>query len=63
MTETAVVFQSERSTPRSVDEMELAELHDAEEIEVTSDDGWTLVVTRYRPRAQPVPQPLRGVPL
>jgi len=63
VTETAVVFQSERSTPRSVDEMELAELHDAEEIEVTSDDGWTLVVTRYRPRAQPFPQPLRGVPL
>ena len=63
MTETAVVFQSERSTPRSVAEMELAELHDAEEIEVTSDDGWPLVVTRYRPRAQPFPQPLRGVPL
>jgi len=53
----------ERATPRSVDEMELAELHDAEEIEVSTDDGWTLVITRYRPRAQHFAQPLRGVPL
>jgi pimeloyl-ACP methyl ester carboxylesterase len=47
----------------SVDEIALAELHDSEEIEVTTDDGWTLVITRYRPRAQPFAQPLRDVPL
>ncbi|HTO55044.1 MAG TPA: alpha/beta fold hydrolase [Myxococcota bacterium] len=65
MTEAVVLTEpfAARSAPQSVDEIELSDLHDAEELEVTTDDGWTLVVTRYRPRPQAFPQPLRGVPL
>jgi pimeloyl-ACP methyl ester carboxylesterase len=52
-----------RSSAPGIDEIALAELHDSEEIEVTTDDGWTLVITRYRPRPQAFAQPLRDVPL
>ncbi len=47
----------------SVDEVEFSDLYALEEIPVETDDGWRLVITRYRPRPQPFPQPLRGVPL
>ena len=62
MTEAAVSIAAQRATP-SVDELELAELHDQEELEVQTSDGWTLVLTRYRPRPQPFSQPLKDVPL
>lgn len=47
----------------SVDEVEFSDLYDLEEIPVDTEDGWRLVITRYRPRSQPYPQPLFGVPL
>ena len=47
----------------SVDDVSLADLHVQEEISVRTDDGWTLVLTRYRPVAQSFAQPLFGVPL
>jgi pimeloyl-ACP methyl ester carboxylesterase len=40
-----------------------SDLYDLEEIPVETEDGWRLVLTRYRPRSQPFPQPLFGVPL
>ncbi len=52
-----------RTWTSSVDDVELSQLYDLEEIEVPTEDGWTLVVTRYRPRPQPFSQPLRDVPL
>ncbi|HTO07014.1 MAG TPA: alpha/beta fold hydrolase [Myxococcota bacterium] len=63
MSEAAVYVAAQRAPTPNVDEVALAELHDSEEIEVTTDDGWTLVITRYRPRPQPFAQPLRDVPL
>jgi len=52
-----------RAATVSVDEVELADLHTQEEISVRTEDGWTLVLTRYRPKPQPFAQPLLGVPL
>jgi len=63
VSESAVSVAAQRPSPASVDEVELADLHDPEEIEVSTDDGWTLVITRYRPRPQSFAQPLRDVPL
>ena len=47
----------------SVDEVAFQELYDLEEIPVDTEDGWQLQITRYAPRPQPFPQPLRGAPL
>ncbi len=47
----------------SVDEVEFADLYELEELPVDTEDGWRLVITRYRPHSQPFPQPLFGVPL
>ncbi len=47
----------------SVDEVEFADLYDLEEIPIETEDGWHLVLTRYRPRPQSFPQQLWGVPL
>jgi pimeloyl-ACP methyl ester carboxylesterase len=47
----------------SVDEVDFSDLYTLEEIPVDTEDGWRLVITRYRPRSQPFPQPLFGVPL
>jgi pimeloyl-ACP methyl ester carboxylesterase len=63
LSEAAVHLAAARPSTPNVDEVALAELHDSEEIEVTTDDGWTLVITRYQPRPQPFAQPLRDVPL
>jgi len=63
VSESAVYLAAQRPSAPSIDDLELAELYDPEEIEVATDDGWTLVLTRYRPRPQPFPQPLRDVPL
>jgi pimeloyl-ACP methyl ester carboxylesterase len=58
-----VVVPFERLNAPSVDDIALEDLYDLEEIPVDTDDGWRLVITRYRPRSQPWPQPLFGVPL
>jgi pimeloyl-ACP methyl ester carboxylesterase len=47
----------------SVDEVSFSDLYDLEELPVDTEDGWRLILTRYRPRSQPFPQPLFGVPL
>ena len=47
----------------SVDQVEFQDLYELEEIPVDTPDGWRLVITRYRPRAQPFAQPLLGAPL
>ena len=52
-----------RTIAPSVDDVDLADLHTQEEISVRTEDGWTLSLTRYRPRPQAFPQPLLGVPL
>ncbi|MFQ5513148.1 MAG: alpha/beta hydrolase [Myxococcota bacterium] len=51
-----------RPTP-SVDEVEFSDLYRLEELPVDTEDGWRLVLTRYRPRPQPYAQPLAGAPL
>ncbi len=50
------------STP-SVDEVNFHDLYSLEEIDVDTQDGWRLVLTRYRPKRQPFFQPLFGSPL
>ena len=52
-----------RAVATSVDDVEFSDLHTREEISVRTEDGWTLALTRYRPRPQSFPQPLLGVPL
>jgi pimeloyl-ACP methyl ester carboxylesterase len=52
-----------RPSAPSVDDVSLADLHVQEEIPVRTEDGWTLVLTRYRPEPQAFAQPLFGVPL
>jgi pimeloyl-ACP methyl ester carboxylesterase len=47
----------------SVDDVDFDELFCLEELTVDTEDGWCLVITRYRPVPQPFPQPLFGVPL
>ena len=47
----------------SVDEVDFGDLYELEELPVDTEDGWRLVITRYRPVSQPFPQPLFGVPL
>src|SRR5512145_386688 len=47
----------------SVDDVDFDELFSLEELAVDTEDGWRLVITRYRPVPQPFPQPLFGVPL
>jgi pimeloyl-ACP methyl ester carboxylesterase len=49
-------------TPR-IDEADLASLHKKTTYEVTTADGWTLVITRYRPVPQPFAQPIFGEPM
>jgi pimeloyl-ACP methyl ester carboxylesterase len=47
----------------SVDELEFDDLYELEDHVVDTEDGWRLALSRYRPRSQPFPQPLYGVPL
>ncbi len=47
----------------SVDEVAFKSLYVKEQYDVLTNDGWSLVVTRYKPVAQPFPQPLLGVPV
>lgn len=47
----------------TVDEVDFKSLYRKSHYEVLTDDGWSLVVTRYRPVRQRFPQPLLGEPL
>ena len=53
---TAALRAASWSTP-SVDDVEFSDLYDLEEVTVDTEDGWRLVMTRYRPRPQTFPQP------
>src|SRR5690606_26272053 len=55
-------FGLERRFP-TVDEIGFRELYDKSEYEAETEDGWTLGITRYRPRQQGFPQPLWMQPL
>ena len=52
-----------RRSRAPLEEVDFGELYSLEEIPVDTEDGWRLTLTRYRPHTQPVPQPLRGIPL
>lgn len=52
----------ERRIP-TVDEIGFYELYEKSEYEAQTEDGWTLGITRYRPRRQHFPQPLWMQPL
>jgi pimeloyl-ACP methyl ester carboxylesterase len=49
--------------PVTVDDLALSSLHTKERLEATTADGWTLVLTRYRPIPQSFPQPIFGQPI
>jgi pimeloyl-ACP methyl ester carboxylesterase len=49
--------------PPTVDEVSFRALHTRTQYVVETADGWSLVVTRYRPVRQPFAQPLFGEPL
>ncbi|MCA9772331.1 MAG: alpha/beta fold hydrolase [Myxococcales bacterium] len=53
----------ETAPSSSLDALGLHDLAVREEYEVETDDGWTLVVTRYRPRPQAFAQPLKDLPM
>jgi pimeloyl-ACP methyl ester carboxylesterase len=46
-----------------IDDLAVDALCERSLYEVTTDDGWTLVVTRFRPLEQPFAQPIRGEPM
>lgn len=52
----------ERVTP-SVDDVDFKSLYTKSHYDVRTPDGWTLVVTRYRPVRQPFPQPVFMEPM
>ena len=47
----------------TVDEVDFRSLYVKTKYVVETADGWSLVITRYRPSPQPFPQPLFGEPL
>lgn len=47
----------------TVDDVEFKSLYEKRLYEVETADGWVLVVTRYLPKPQSFPQPIRGAPL
>jgi pimeloyl-ACP methyl ester carboxylesterase len=46
-----------------IDDLDVSALAERSTYEVRTDDGWTLVVTRFRPLDQPFAQPIRGEPM
>jgi len=46
-----------------IDDVRISDLHTISHYEIVTEDGWTLVVTRYKPVAQTWHQPLLGQPL
>lgn len=63
MTEARGQLPPARKRPVTVDDVPFSALHEQERHEVVTADGWTLVVTRYRPIPQDFPQPIFGQPL
>ena len=47
----------------TVDDVEFRALYKKTKYVVETADGWSLVITRYRPTPQPFPQPLFGEPM
>ncbi|MCC6811200.1 MAG: alpha/beta fold hydrolase [Deltaproteobacteria bacterium] len=47
----------------TVDDIPFKSLYEKEEYDVLTNDGWSLVMTRYKPVAQEFHQPLFGVPV
>ena len=47
----------------TVDQVPFRSLYDKSHTTIETRDGWSLVVTRYKPKAQEFPQPLWGEPL
>lgn len=47
----------------SVDDLAFKKLYTKETYDVLTNDGWSLVITRYKPTPQAFPQPLRDVPI
>lgn len=54
---------ADRELRAPVDRLTLRDLAVQEDYEVETADGWTLVVTRYKPRPQVWSRPLSGVPM
>jgi len=55
--------EGRRIRPPTVDEVPFRSLYQKTQYVVDTADGWSLVITRYRPVPQPFPQPLWGEPL
>src|SRR5215211_2336 len=51
------------ATTVTVDDVDFRSLYVKTKYVVDTADGWSLVITRYRPREQPFPQPLYGEPM
>jgi pimeloyl-ACP methyl ester carboxylesterase len=51
------------ATAVTVDDVDFRSLYLKTKYVVDTADGWSLVITRYRPREQPFPQPLFGEPI
>ncbi len=47
----------------TVDDIPLGDLHEKQRMEVKTADGWTLVISRFKPKPQPFPQPIFGHPI
>lgn len=53
----------EQPSAVTVDDVEFRSLYVKTKYVVDTADGWSLVITRYRPKPQPFPQPLMGEPM
>ncbi len=60
---TAPASREESPRPPTVDDVEFRALYKKTKYTVETSDGWSLVVTRYKPVPQPFPQPLFGEPM
>jgi len=56
-------LQSDPLAHPSVEQIPFAELHTKERIELSTADGWILVITRYKPIPQAFSQPIFGAPI
>jgi pimeloyl-ACP methyl ester carboxylesterase len=54
---------SPHARPPTVDELSFKSLYEKTWYSVDTADGWSLVITRYKPRPQNFPQPLLGEPI
>lgn len=63
MTAPAPNAQQAQGRPPTVDDVEFRALYKKTKYVVETADGWSLVITRYRPVPQSFPQPLFGEPM